>query len=60
MFRITPKSGATQLPHPTLPLPARLPAEGAVLARVTPFWRRREREGGVTIVEEKPATPAES
>lgn len=46
-YRIKPKTGA-KLRLPDQP-DRRLAPEGIVVESVTPFWRRRENEGGVTI-----------
>lgn len=46
-YRIKPKKGAKlRLPHQP---DKRLPEEGIVVEKLSPFWRRREREGGITV-----------
>ncbi len=55
MIRIVPKPGAP-IRHPvTREL---LPAAGILVDRIDAHWRRREREGGVTITSEPTTTRA--
>ena len=54
MLRITPKTGF-KIRDPEHALRAPLPADGILVSKINPFWRRRLRDGDITISEDRPA-----
>lgn len=57
MIRIIPKRGAVVRDHLT---GKKLPPEGILVKSLSPHWRRRLREGGITAAPEIPATISEA